>query len=123
MSGAAAHEIPYPADTIGLFERVAHLPWAVLLDSCHPHYPEARYDIVAAGALWHLDHARSDHPLALGEARRGDPGRSLRCAQDSSEGPGRSPQPISRSRAALSGISPTIWGDGSSACRRLQRMI
>ena len=41
-------EIPYPADSARLFERLLDLPWCVFLDSAHPVYPTARYDILAA---------------------------------------------------------------------------
>ncbi|MCP4041426.1 MAG: aminodeoxychorismate synthase component I [Gammaproteobacteria bacterium] len=41
-------ELPYPEDSARLFEHLLHLPWPVFLDSGHPHYPAARYDILTA---------------------------------------------------------------------------
>lgn len=40
--------LPYHEDSARLFEAVADDPWAVLLDSCHPHSEQGRYDIIAA---------------------------------------------------------------------------
>lgn len=41
-------ELPYPADSAVLFETLAHLPWAVFLDSGYPAIRQGRYDILAA---------------------------------------------------------------------------
>jgi para-aminobenzoate synthetase component 1 len=40
--------LPYCADTGRMFEAVADLPWAVLLDSGRHHPGQSRYDIIAA---------------------------------------------------------------------------
>lgn len=40
-------ELPYAADPTILFGRLAHEPWAVLLDSGYPHISRGRYDIMA----------------------------------------------------------------------------
>lgn len=40
--------LPYFADSAALFEAVAHLPWAVWLDSGFPHSDQGRFDIIAA---------------------------------------------------------------------------
>lgn len=42
------HELPYSPDSSGLFARIAHLPWAVYLDSGKPGSQYGRYDIMAA---------------------------------------------------------------------------
>ena len=41
-------ELPYPADSASLFERIADLPWAIFLDSCGGADGKARYDILSA---------------------------------------------------------------------------
>ncbi|MDZ7736034.1 MAG: aminodeoxychorismate synthase component I [Gammaproteobacteria bacterium] len=41
-------ELPYAVDPTILFGRLAHEPWAVLLDSGYPHISRGRYDIMAA---------------------------------------------------------------------------
>ncbi len=41
-------ELPYRADSTALFARIAHEPWAVLLDSGQVAGPDARYDILSA---------------------------------------------------------------------------
>lgn len=41
-------ELPYQSDPTILFGRLAHEPWAVLLDSGYPHINRGRYDIMAA---------------------------------------------------------------------------
>jgi para-aminobenzoate synthetase component 1 len=41
-------ELPYHEDGAALFERIAHRPWAVYLDSGHPGSSYGRYDILAA---------------------------------------------------------------------------
>jgi len=41
-------ELPYRADSSALFSAIAERPWAVFLDSCHPHIPKGRFDILAA---------------------------------------------------------------------------
>jgi para-aminobenzoate synthetase component 1 len=41
-------ELPYHEDGATLFERIAHRPWAVYLDSGHPGSSYGRYDILAA---------------------------------------------------------------------------
>ncbi len=48
MKHISGTEIPYPGDSARLFERLLDLPWCVFLDSAHPVYPTARYDILAA---------------------------------------------------------------------------
>jgi para-aminobenzoate synthetase component 1 len=40
--------LPYFTDSASLFSPVAHKPWAVFLDSGHPHSQQGRYDIIAA---------------------------------------------------------------------------
>ena len=42
------HPLPYHADSSALFGRIAHLPWAVYLDSGRPGTQYGRYDIMAA---------------------------------------------------------------------------
>ena len=41
-------EIPYRSDSTGLFAKIAHWPWAVLLDSGQPASQFGRYDIMTA---------------------------------------------------------------------------
>ncbi len=41
-------ELPYQSDPTILFGRLAHEPWAMLLDSGYPHISRGRYDIMAA---------------------------------------------------------------------------
>jgi para-aminobenzoate synthetase component 1 len=41
-------ELPYSPDSCGLFDRIRHLPQALLLDSSHPHSHSGRYDILTA---------------------------------------------------------------------------
>ncbi len=41
-------ELPYRENSAALFEAVADLPWAVLLDSGSHHLTQSRYDIIAA---------------------------------------------------------------------------
>ncbi len=48
MSDVGSVEIAYPDDSARLFERLLDLPRCVFLDSAHPAYPSARYDILAA---------------------------------------------------------------------------
>jgi para-aminobenzoate synthetase component I len=48
MSTPRLVELPYSADSTGLFDRIADLPWAVFLDSAHPRSRQGRYDILAA---------------------------------------------------------------------------
>jgi hypothetical protein len=43
--------LPYHADAIRIFERVRHLPFAVLLHSADRRSPGPHYDIVAADPL------------------------------------------------------------------------
>jgi para-aminobenzoate synthetase component 1 len=43
-----AIDFPYQEDSAALFESIACLPWAVILDSCHPHTRQGRYDILSA---------------------------------------------------------------------------
>ncbi len=40
--------LPYHEDSASLFEAIADDPWAVFLDSGHPHSAQGRYDIIAA---------------------------------------------------------------------------
>jgi para-aminobenzoate synthetase component 1 len=42
------HNLPYEADGARLFERVAHLPWAIYLDSGQPGSQYGHYDIIVA---------------------------------------------------------------------------
>lgn len=42
------HAIPYCADSSALFERIAHLPWAMYLDSGQPKSDYGRFDILVA---------------------------------------------------------------------------
>jgi para-aminobenzoate synthetase component I len=41
-------ELPYSPDSSQLFERIRHLPGALLLDSCYPHSNLGRFDIITA---------------------------------------------------------------------------
>jgi para-aminobenzoate synthetase component 1 len=41
-------ELPYSPDSCGFFDRIRHLPHALLLDSSHPHSHAGRYDILTA---------------------------------------------------------------------------
>ncbi|MCB5187287.1 aminodeoxychorismate synthase component I [Methylobacillus caricis] len=41
-------ELPYQADSSGLFARISHHPWAVYLDSGRPNNHYGRYDILVA---------------------------------------------------------------------------
>lgn len=41
-------EVPYLPDSSRLFASIADRPWAVFIDSGHPHTPAGRYDILAA---------------------------------------------------------------------------
>lgn len=40
--------IPYTSDSASLFARIAHLPWAVFLDSGQPRSQYGRYDVMSA---------------------------------------------------------------------------
>jgi len=42
------NQIDYPKDSAQLFEHFAGLPYAIFLDSCHPHYKASRFDILTA---------------------------------------------------------------------------
>ncbi len=42
------HSIPYHADSTRLFERIAHLPWPIFLDSGQPLSEYGRFDILVA---------------------------------------------------------------------------
>jgi para-aminobenzoate synthetase component 1 len=41
-------KLPYTSDSASLFARIAHLPWAVFLDSGQPSSQYGRYDVMAA---------------------------------------------------------------------------
>lgn len=41
-------KLPYTSDSASLFTRIAHLPWAVFLDSGQPGSQYGRYDVMAA---------------------------------------------------------------------------
>lgn len=41
-------KLPYTSDSASLFARIAHLPWAVFLDSGQPGSQYGRYDVMAA---------------------------------------------------------------------------
>src|SRR5680860_87866 len=51
MSEARVTELPYFPHSDRLFECVADLPWAVFLDSGHPHTRQGRYDIISANPI------------------------------------------------------------------------
>ena len=74
------HALPYTPDALSrLFQRVSHLPWAMLLSSAFADHPDSRFDIMVADPLATLEtrgditHIRkgdvvtesSDDPLAL----------------------------------------------------------
>lgn len=40
--------LPYPNDVADFFSHFAHLPYAILLDSCRDHQLQGRYDIIVA---------------------------------------------------------------------------
>ncbi len=40
--------LPYISNSALIFAKIAHLPWAVYLDSCHPHATQGQYDIFSA---------------------------------------------------------------------------
>lgn len=42
------HALPYASDSSALFERIAHLPWPMFLDSGKPQSEYGRYDILVA---------------------------------------------------------------------------
>ncbi len=44
---AQVQELPYRADSAGLFDALADIPWAVFLDSGRPFVDQGRYDIIA----------------------------------------------------------------------------
>lgn len=46
--------IPYTSDSASLFARIAHLPWAVFLDSGQPGSQYGRYDVMAANPFMSL---------------------------------------------------------------------
>lgn len=46
--------IPYTSDSASLFARIAHLPWAVFLDSGKPASQYGRYDVMAANPFMTL---------------------------------------------------------------------
>lgn len=47
-NGSRIVELPYTTDSASVFEALAHLPWAVFLDSGYPGSQQGRYDILAA---------------------------------------------------------------------------
>lgn len=50
------HALPYTPDALsGLFQRVAHLPWAMLLSSAFADHPDSRFDIMVADPLATLE--------------------------------------------------------------------
>ncbi|MCB1827442.1 MAG: chorismate-binding protein, partial [Coxiellaceae bacterium] len=40
--------LPYHKNSAELFSRIAHRPYAIFLDSGHPHYADTRFDIMSA---------------------------------------------------------------------------
>lgn len=48
MTQLTVQNIPYITNTVDIFEKIAHLPWAIFLDSCRPHLQQGRYDIISA---------------------------------------------------------------------------
>ncbi|QHM75285.1 Aminodeoxychorismate synthase component 1 [Mixta theicola] len=50
------HALPYTPDALsGLFQRVAHLPWAMLLSSGFADHPDSRFDIMVADPIATLE--------------------------------------------------------------------
>jgi len=64
-------QIPYPEDSAELFAHFAHLPYAIFLDSCHPHYEETRFDIMSAEPISTLttDDDSSCEPFSIVKQR------------------------------------------------------
>ncbi len=54
MASLYISKLPYRADAGQLFEQIAHLPWAQLLDSCQSQHKRSRYDILAADPVYKL---------------------------------------------------------------------
>jgi para-aminobenzoate synthetase component I len=54
MNAPLLTELPYRPDSAPLFDAIAHLPWAVFLDSGRHHPGQSRYDILAAQPFMRL---------------------------------------------------------------------
>ena len=64
MSSPLLTELPYRPDSAALFEAIADLPWAVLLDSGLHHPGQSRYDILVTAVYW-----RTSEHVAVGDVR------------------------------------------------------
>lgn len=64
------HELPYIADSHGLFDAIAGRPWAVFLDSGKPDSSQGRYDILACDPMTTLVTRGAETEIEDSDGRR-----------------------------------------------------